>query len=207
MTGANWRMTVYDLAAGAHCTVAPGGNAFIYAAASGAVVSGKNVEPGQGAFAKGGAAVSASGLTWIFEIAPGALPARRDEGLSPVLSRLVPSPDSHCMIRADRVEAPAGAETPAHHHRGPGIRRLESGLLLAEVGDHLDRIEAGQAWFESGCETVVGLNISGGVNAFIRVMLLPMALAGGKSSFVPATPDEAAKPRIVTLTIFGEQPL
>ncbi|WP_204323924.1 hypothetical protein, partial [Stenotrophomonas maltophilia] len=75
------------------------------------------------------------------------------------------------ILRADRVESKAGAQTPAHRHRGPGIRRLEHGLLRAEVGDALDRIGAGGAWFESGHETVVGTNISGGTNIFVRVML------------------------------------
>lgn len=109
------------------------------------------------------------------------------------------------MIRADRVESPSGAQTPAHRHRGPGIRRLERGQLLAQVGDRIDRIEAGQAWFESGQETVVGLNISGGGNAFIRVMLLPSDLAGGRSSFIAATSEDAAKPRAANVRLFGER--
>ena len=98
------------------------------------------------------------------------------------------------VCRADRVESQPGAQTPAHRHRGPGIRRLASGLLCAEVGDHLDRIGAGGAWFETGHETVVGTNVSGGVNVFVRVMLLPTELAGGKSSFIAATPAWAVRP-------------
>jgi hypothetical protein len=143
----------------------------------------------------------------VYEITPGATPPRLNDGLSPVLSRVAVVSEGDQLLRADRVESPAGAQTPAHRHRGPGIRRLASGLLRAEVGDHLDRIGAGGAWFETGHETVVGTNISGGINVFVRVMLLPTELAGGKSSFIAATPADAAKPRDVKLTLFGERVL
>lgn len=207
MTAQNWRMTVYDLAPKARCTVPPGCHAFVYAADGDATVAGASFARSSGGFATIGDVISASGTAWVYEIAPGDRLPPRQGGLSPVLSRAVALPEGAHMLRADRVASEAGAQTPAHRHQGPGIRRLLHGLLLAEVGAHLDRIEAGQAWFESGHETVVGTNISGGANAFVRVMLLPLALAGGKSSFIPASPEEAAKPRAANLTLFGEQPL
>ncbi|WP_439495406.1 hypothetical protein [Bosea sp. (in: a-proteobacteria)] len=207
MSRQQWRISVYDLGAGKSCVVAAAGHAFAYAAGGDATVAGATVAAGDGAFAAGGEAVTSSGGAWLYEIAPGAAPPRIEDGLSPVLSRLAVLGEGEHMLRADRVESQAGARTPAHRHRGPGIRRLESGLLIAEVGDDLDRIGAGGAWFETGHETVVGSNISGGVNVFIRVMLLPVELAGGKSSFIAATPADADKPRAVNLRLFGERPI
>lgn len=207
MTAQDWRMTVYDLAATAGYAVPSGGHAFVYAAEGEAAVAGPRFARDDGGFATAGNRVSTSGTAWIYEVAPGDGRPRPQDGLSPVLSRAVSLPDGAWMLRADRVASKAGAQTPAHRHQGPGIRRLLHGLLLAEVGDQLDRIEAGQAWFESGHETVVGTNISVGTNMFVRVMLLPVALAGGKSSFIPASPEEAAKPRAADLTLFGERPL
>ena len=79
-----------------------------------------------------------------------------------------------------------GARTPLHGHRGPGIRRLVKGRIRATIGDNLERIEAGQAWFETGRDWVVGESSSAGEIVFVRVMVLPAELEGGQSSFVPA---------------------
>lgn len=207
MSARQWRMSVYDLNAGADCAVAAGSHAFVYAAAGNATVAGKALDTGDGAFAGAGDVIASFGNIWVYEIASGATPPRLEGDLSPVLSRLAVVGEGDQLLRADRVESPAGSQTPAHRHQGPGIRRLEAGLLRAEVGDHLDRIGAGGAWFETGHETVVGTNISGGINVFVRVMLLPTELADGKSSFIAATPADAAKSRDVKLTLFGERVL
>lgn len=211
MSGQHWRMTVYDLGAGAAFAVSARSSAFVYAERGEAsVASGHRTEPvaaGDGAFAAAGDRITSTGNAWLYEIAPSSLPLRFDAGLSPVLSRIAVVDDGPHILRADRVESQADAQTPAHRHRGPGIRRLEHGLLRAEVGDQLDRVGAGGAWFETGHETVIGTNISGGTNIFVRVMLLPAELAGGLSSFVAATPADAAKPRAVNLRLFGERPV
>jgi len=72
------------------------------------------------------------------------------------------------------------------------------------MGDDIERIEPGQPWFETGKDPIVGTNISHGNSAFVRVMMLPMVLQGGKTSFVATSSDEAAKPRMVTSRLFGE---
>ena len=75
------------------------------------------------------------------------------------------------------------------------------------MGDDLARINEGDAWFETGTDPIVGTNISGGNSAFVRVMVLPIELYGGKSSFVPTTAEEASKPRAVISRLFGESVL
>lgn len=201
------RMTVYDLHPAANVRLEAGHLAFAFAHSGEMLVAGKPIASGEGDFVRPGEAVSTTGCAWLFEFSPGDASVRPGSGLSPVLSRLVTPPDEDLMLRADRVESTDGAQTPAHRHRGPGIRRLLQGLLLAEVGDHLDRIEPEQAWFENGTEAVVGKNISGGANAFVRVMLLPATLAGGQSSFIAMSTEEAAKPRAATIRLLGEHPL
>jgi hypothetical protein len=142
MSAQQWRMSVYDLSAGASCTIAAGGHAFVYAAGGNVTVAGTTIGPGDGVLAAAGDVVASPGDAWIYEIVIGSMLPHFENGLSPVLSRIAVLGEGRHMLRADRVEASAGARTPAHRHRGPGIRRLESGLLLAEVGDHLDRIGA-----------------------------------------------------------------
>jgi hypothetical protein len=81
---------------------------------------------------------------------------------------------------------------------------LREGRLLATIGDTMERLETGRAWFENGRDWVIGRNIHSGENVFIRVMLLPAELKGGTSSPVPASPEEAARPRSARYRIFGE---
>ena len=84
------------------------------------------------------------------------------------------------------------------------MRRLVRGRILAEIGDEIDRIQQGQAWFETGRDWVVGTNVHDGNSVFVRLMILPGELKGGKSSFIPASAGEAAKPRAVSYRLFGE---
>jgi hypothetical protein len=160
----------------------------------------------EGAFAEGAARLSGEGHAWVYEV------ARRDipflEGGRLVLSHaLHPAFGPPFLVRADRIESTPGAATPRHGHRGPGLRRLVFGTLMAEVGEAVERIEAGNAWFETGNDPVVGTNIGETNAAFVRVMVLPPELEGGKSSFVPADETEATKPRSVNNRLFAERQL
>jgi quercetin dioxygenase-like cupin family protein len=204
-----WRMSVYDAALGP-APIRMGGRAyrFVYVLSGLARIrseaGAETVEGGGGALTRGEAEIKGSGALWVYEADPDARPPLPRPGLSLVLSAPFALPDEPQLIRADRIEAPPGAVTPRHGHRGPGIRRLLYGRILAELGDHHQRIEAGQAWFETGQDPIVGTNVSGGHNAFVRMMVLPSDLAGGKTSFVPSSPEEEAKSRAVTQTIFAE---
>lgn len=200
-----FRMTAYELDAGAGIRMPKGSVSAVFARQGDAVVAGKEVRDGSAAFAEGGDAIATSGCAWLFELAPAEAGVRYEDGLQPILSRIAVAPEGALILRIDRVGSEAGAQTPAHRHRGPGIRRLMSGLLHAEVGEHFDRIAPGQAWFESGHEDVVGTNVSGGENSFVRMLLLPSDLAGGSSSFVAASLLDATKPRAARIQLLGER--
>ncbi|QCK87443.1 hypothetical protein E8L99_17605 [Phreatobacter aquaticus] len=211
MTTQSWRLSVYDIKPGAIYTVPGDAHHFLYVEkgeAMAASASGMVTLPTEsGHFPVGGEMIHAGERTWLYEVRPGAPGLRTHEDLTPVLSRTISIGEGAMLLRADRIDQPAGMVTPSHHHRGPGIRRLSAGLLLAEVGDHVDLIQPGQAWFETGREAVVGSNISDKTNIFIRIMLLPAELEDGKSSFVATTPADAARPRGVVPRVFGERML
>ncbi|MBX3538239.1 MAG: hypothetical protein KF735_11395 [Chelatococcus sp.] len=157
-----------------------------------------------GLFLDGQARLRGEGRIWIYEVDPMGTAFRWDKSI--ILSHpLTVAFDGPWLMRADRIESPSGAATPRHGHRGPGIRRLVYGRLIAEVGDHVERIAAGQAWFETGSDPVIGTNINDANSAFVRVMVLPAELEGGRSSFMPTTPEDALKPRAVTSRLFGER--
>jgi hypothetical protein len=208
MTERSWRITVFDLKARQECRLPPATLSFLFVPTGEALVSSdgeqQRVGAEAGAFLNGGDRVTAGEGAWLFQVG-GDERVYLDEALTPVLSRRIRPIADPVIVRADRIDQPAGMTTPSHHHRGPGIRRLLTGKLLAEVGDHVDLITPGQAWFESGREPVVGTNLNEGTNTFIRMMILPAELEGGKSSFVPTTPADAARPRGVTPQVFGER--
>lgn len=206
--GPRLRMSVYDLAVGAGgAAVSGSGCWFVHAAAGELTLAAgpqeRTIAGHDGAFARQAFRLEGAASAWIFEIAP--LHSPYLAGADIVRSApLRPSFAGPYLLRADRIQSSAGAVTPRHGHRGPGLRRLIYGRLLAELGDAVERIDAGDAWFETGQEMVVGTNVGGADAAFVRVMLLPYELAGGKSSFVAQDEIEAAKPRRVQSRLFEE---
>jgi hypothetical protein len=206
----DWRMTVYDLNLNGRMVELPADvHRFLYMPDGRASVEigGAEVDlhPDEGTFSRSLARIRGEGVVWVFEVGPGWRSLISDPAASIVLSRrfgLDPAPLR--LLRADRIESMSGSATPRHGHRGPGMRRLIKGRLLAEIGDNFERIDAGHAWFETGHDPVVGTNVHTGNSAFVRVMLLPIDLEGGKSSFMPTTAEDAARPRAVVNRLFGE---
>lgn len=141
----------------------------------------------------GAVTLTGDGVVWGYE-AMRSLAA--PDPLRTVLYVTLPrDPDAPVLLRADRVDFPPGAVTPRHGHAGPGIRRLLNGRLFAEIGESHRRIDAGEAWFESGAEPVVGHNLAP-ASAFIRCMVLDPDLLG-RPTFRPASAEDAARPRAV----------
>ncbi|MCW3474328.1 hypothetical protein [Limobrevibacterium gyesilva] len=206
-----WRISVYDVVLdGSAPALSDGPHRFFYVrqggltlrSADAATVVGEN----DGAFSSEAVSLEGAGLVWIYEVMPDDVPLIGSSLASLVLShRTALGADAPQLMRADRIESQSGSATPRHGHRGPGLRRLLYGRLMAEVGDHLQRIDEGQAWFETGRDPVIGTNIHSGPSAFVRVTVLPLELEGGKSSFIPADAAEAAKPRSVSQRLFGER--
>jgi len=208
-----WRLAVYDVTLTSAAAAIPSrGASFLYVWSGRATVATNGSELAVGAddgtMLDGPATVTGEGIAWLYDLAPSAQPTLAGPAFSLVIARDLPATfEGPRMFRADRVESNPGAQTPLHGHRGPGIRRLLKGRLHAFIGDDVDRIDAGDAWFETGKDWVIGKNIAEEVSAFVRVMMLPADLKGGTSSFVPATPVEGAKPRSVSYRLFGEREL
>jgi len=136
------------------------------------------------------------GEAWTFELSASGneMVVAEAERHRVILATLIDrDPNEKVIVRADRVDFPPGAVTPKHGHKGPGIRRLIEGRLVAEIGHQVHRLNAGDAWFETGLDPVVGRNVAP-ASAFVRVMVLDPALLG-EPTFIPWTPEEAAKPR------------
>jgi hypothetical protein len=206
----SWRMTVYDLHLNTDTAeLAAGVHRFLYVLDGQVSVATKDTNidlpADEGIFSQGITRIAGPGTIWVFEVGPDEPPFWADPTRSIILSRrFTPDFSSPWLLRADRIESNPGSATPRHGHRGPGMRRLIKGRLLAQINDDFERIDLGHAWFETGRDPVIGTNVHTGNSAFVRVMLLPIELQGGKSSFVPTTAEDAAKPRAVMQRLFGE---
>lgn len=181
----------------------PGGAArILYLRHGSAAVDGVPLAEDTAHLVTGAARVTGAGTLWSFALSSAATLATAEEHPRLVLAALVDRP-LPALFRLDRVDFPPDGETPRHGHSGPGLRRLLSGRLLMEIGPRMHRADPGQAWFEPGDEPVVARPMAPG-SAFLRCMVLDPALLGGKSSFVPTTPEDALKPRRVTYRLYAE---
>jgi hypothetical protein len=149
--------------------------------------------------------IEGDGDIWTFELSavPVAGMSLAEKTRSILAHDIDLDPAAPVLFRADRVQFPPGAVTPRHGHKGAGIRRLIYGRLVAEIGEEVRRIEAGMAWFESGKDPVIGRNVAP-ASAFVRGLALDPALKG-QPTFIPWSPEEAAKPRGTRPTQFFDE--
>ncbi len=180
-----------------------GATRILYLRRGGARVNGAALAEDRALAVQSAATVTGEGELWTYALSPGDALATPEERPRLVLAALVPAPGPAALFRLDRVDFPPAGETPRHGHSGLGLRRLLSGRLLMEIGPRLHRADPGQAWFEPGDEPVVARPLAPG-SAFLRAMVLDPALAGGRSSFIATTPEDAAKPRGVTYRLYAE---
>jgi len=122
------------------------------------------------------------------------------------LSRAIDLPTGGALMRADRVDFPPRGIAYTHTHQGPGIRVLLRGRFRVETGGHTLEIAPGEPWFERGPEPVYAESIADEPTSFVRVMILPAALLG-KSSIRYVEPEDQARPKSQTYTVFVDAPI
>jgi quercetin dioxygenase-like cupin family protein len=111
------------------------------------------------------------------------------------------------LMRCDRVDFEPGGVALPHRHRGGGIRRLLRGGLEVTVGAGAPRLmRPGDAWFESGREPVLAVAAREAETSFLRVSVLP-AEVRGTSSIMYVNPDDAARSKPRTYTVYVDQPI
>jgi hypothetical protein len=179
----------------------PRGVRGLYVRRGGVTLDGAPLAEDSAVLTSGAITLDGAGELWRFEVSVVPALTRAEERPALILAHPLPrDPALPFVLRLDRVDFPPAAETPKHGHAGPGIRRLLSGRLLAEVGEEARRIEAGGAWYETGTDPVIGRVLAPG-SAFIRCMVLDAALLG-QPSFRAWDAAEAAKPRGAQYRLF-----
>jgi hypothetical protein len=115
-------------------------------------------------------------------------------------------PKGELLMRGDSVAFPPGGCAYLHRHQGPGIRCLIDGGIRIDTHDRSTSYGPGGAWYESGPDAVFAQAASDRPSRFIRVMILPRALAG-KSSIQYVNDEDKAKPKSQTYKIYADAPI
>src|ERR1044071_9262742 len=98
-------------------------------------------------------------------------------------------PKGDLLMRGDSVAFPPGGCAYTHRHQGPGIRCLIEGGIRIDTHGRSTSYGPGTPWYESGPDAVFAQASPDASSRFIRVMLLPRALAG-KSSIQYVNEDD-----------------
>jgi hypothetical protein len=163
----------------------------------------------------GGAAVEAGArgariLRWELARvgAPGPEPAAAagiDSQLT-LMAEFELDPAVPALMRCDRVDMPAGSVRHLHVQAGPGIRCLQSGTFHLELDGVARDYAPGEAWYERGPDPVFAAGSPWETSHFIRVLVLPAAYLGQRSSRT-LDPEDEAKPQPQTAEIFIDEPI
>ena len=112
---------------------------------------------------------------------------------------------SNYLIRCDKVEFPPEGEALTHKHQGGGIRCLLFGSIEIHTTGKIHAYQPQGAWFEAGPDPVYATADKVLASAFARVMILPKALIGGKSSIEYVNAEDLNKPKTQRYQIFIDE--
>jgi hypothetical protein len=119
---------------------------------------------------------------WRWELAPpNAAPVLHDGmgvlsslRMSRVIANLAMLEGTRWLFRLDQITSAAGRVADRHQHPGPGIRCLKEGAfnVQQDAESHRD-LAPGDAWWETGSNTVVAWSSRQMAAKFMRGMVLP----------------------------------
>jgi hypothetical protein len=166
-------------------------------------------EAWQGESAATLAAGTAGASCWRFELTTAAPADGMTGGVTSrakLSARLDTLPAGDLLLRADSVGFPPGGCAYLHRHQGPGIRCLIEGGIRINTHGRSISYGPGGAWYETGPDAVFAQAAADRPSRFIRVMILPRALAG-KSSIQYVNEADKDKPRVQQYKIFADAPI
>ena len=175
---------------GATASPLPAAHRLIYVRHGRAVVNGQAMNADEAIYTDGPVTLQAAAdwsQVWRWELAlPNAAPALLEgTGVlsslrtSHVITGLALVEGSRWLFRLDQITSAAGRIADRHQHPGPGIRCLLEGTFNAEQAGHSAReIYPGDAWWETGPDTVVAWGSQQMPAKFLRGMVLPVEWEG-----------------------------
>jgi hypothetical protein len=138
---------------------------------------------------------------WRWELAqPNAAPLLHDGAgvlsslrMARIVTSLAMLGGTKWLFRLDQITTTAGRIADRHQHPGPGIRCLLEGTFNVESVESSRDLMPGDAWWETGPDTVIAWGARQMHARFLRGMILPVEWEGKVTGIWLS--GEAAKPR------------
>jgi hypothetical protein len=153
-------------------------------------INGQSMSAGEASYCDGPLELKSAGAwsqVWRWELAlPNAAPQRHaGQGvlsslrMSRVIAGLAMLEGTRWLFRLDQITSAAGRIADRHQHPGPGIRCLLEGTFNVQQDAESARdLAPGDAWWETGSDTVVAWSSQQMAAKFLRGMVLPVEWEG-----------------------------
>jgi hypothetical protein len=191
---------------GSSAAALPAAHRMLYVRHGAAVVNGQAMNADEASYCDGPVTLKSSGSwsqIWRWELMPPNSAPLLHEGagilsslrMSRVISNLAMLAGTRWLFRLDRITSAAGRIADRHQHPGPGIRCLVEGTfnVQQDVESHRD-LAPGDAWWETGSDTVIAWGSRQMAARFMRGIVLP-AEWEGKVTGTWLSGEAAAGPR------------
>lgn len=153
-------------------------------------INGQDIKAGEARFCDGALEMSSAGewsQIWRWDLAaPNAGAALFQGGgvlsslrMSRIIATLAVNPGTRWVFRLDEINTPAGRVADRHQHPGPGIRCLLEGTFnVQQAAESARDLMPGDAWWETGSDTVIAWGSRQMASRFLRGMVLPTEWEG-----------------------------
>jgi hypothetical protein len=193
-------------ASGATTAALPAAHRLIYVRHGSVVINGQAMNADAAIYCDAPVTLQSAGdwsQLWRWELAPpnaapllhagaGVLSGLR---MARVISNLAMLTETRWLLRLDRITSAAGRIADRHQHPGPGIRCLVEGAFNVQQDIESARdLAPGDAWWETGTDTVIAWGSRQMAAKFMRGMVLP-AEWEGKVTGTWLSGETAAGPR------------
>jgi hypothetical protein len=177
-------------ASGATAAVLAPAHRLLYVRHGQAVINGTTMSADEAIYCDGPVALKSAGewsQVWRWELAqPNAAPLlHQGEGvlstlwMSRVITSLAMPAGTRWLFRLDQIITGAGRVADRHQHPGPGIRcLLEGAFNVQQDAESARDLGPGDAWWETGSDTVVAWSSRQMAARFLRGMVLPVEWEG-----------------------------
>lgn len=175
---------------GATAPPLPPAHRLLYVRHGSAVINGKTVNADEALYCDEPLALKSAGAwseVWRWELAlPNAAPLLQQGSgvlsqlrMARVITSVAIGAGTRWLFRLDRIFTPAGRIADRHQHPGPGIRCLLEGTFNVQQDAESARdLGPGDAWWETGSDTVIAWSSPQMGAKFLRGMVLPVEWEG-----------------------------
>ena len=195
-----------QVAASGASAALPAAHRLLYVRHGTVEINGQAMSADEATYCDGTVTLRSSGAwsqIWRWDLAPpNAAPLLHDGAgvlsslrMARVISTLALNAGSRWLFRLDQINTAAGRIADRHQHPGPGIRCLNEGAFNVQQDAESARdLSPGDAWWETGSDTVIAWASRQMAAKFMRGMVLPTECEG-KATGTWLSGDVAAPPR------------